>query len=72
LDISKAHLDAFPSRDSGERRFPNDAGGHRRFLSWIGDGDEWVVYGAMPQPKSLTGPGRDLDLLVNMIRDQEN
>jgi len=46
VDISKAHLDAFRSRDGSERRFTNDAEGHGRLLLWIGDGGDRVVFEA--------------------------
>ena len=35
VDISKDHLDAHRMSDGKNRRFANDAAGHRAFISWL-------------------------------------
>ena len=44
VDISKAHFDAYRSRDEARQRFPNDAAGFEALLDWMGGSDDPVIY----------------------------
>ena len=44
IDISKDWLDAFAAPEGRSSRFPNDRGGFRKLIAWIGSGVDRITY----------------------------
>ena len=44
IDISKDWLDAFAAPEGRASRFPNDRGGFRKLIAWIGSGIDRIAY----------------------------